>query len=141
VSEKDKLRDIARRLLIKTKAREVNWQSEGGKDKACFVRLDKSMIKLTYVVPPAEEDMIVLQVSPIGTGVLPELSATLQAYTDTPESLAQSISREDDQDSFLLSELYREAAKVAYHWDDMLTDIDLALSKPGVMGLPQTQAH
>ncbi len=139
MSEKDKLRDIARRLLVKTKNREVNWQSHGGEDRMCFVRLDKSMIKLTFVVPPAEEDLIVLQVSPLTPSKMPELSASLQAYSDSPESLAQSVSREDDQDSFLLSELYREAAKVAYHWDDMLTDIDSALSKPGVMGLPQTQ--
>lgn len=128
------MRDIATRLLHKTKLRLVNWIQYNFDKTGCKLLLDKSFITINFVKPKAEGDYIKLSlVSSRSSTDIPSI-AFMQAYTDYFDPRDETEQRDFD-DAVLLKELYSEATKVAYRWDEVLADIDDALSNPGKIGL------
>ena len=122
--QKDKMSGILRRLLERTRADEVNWQQvrhpEWG--SVFLVRFPRSNLYLNYFSPPAEPD---------------EINAIV---TRTDGTVVRSWkASEGDDDWNLASSLYSEAERVVTGWDQVLTEIETAVSGTGKVGLPPAE--
>ena len=129
----DKYREMARRLLEKSRANEVGWKvvvptdlfskpnappSLQRRSKAAFqVTLPKSKIVLTFVSPPTESDFILLSI--LGTDGVEVDSWKIEEGTPDWE---------------LAMNLYSDARRVTGGWDDILKDVEQAIAKEGVIG-------
>ena len=128
------LRVVARRLLDRTKAGQVNWRAHDSDTTGCSLFLENSSVHLSYISPKAEADIISLDVFRHDLSEGPESHAILRAYTDDPENDTRGSTTQDIADSLLLTELYAEATKAAFKWDDLFVEIDQALAQPGRIG-------
>ena len=133
----EQLREVAKRLLAKTKSGQVNWRPHDTKPSGASLFLDNSSIHVSYISPKAEADIISLDLLRHDLMDGPESSATLRAYVDDPEADTRGSTTQDIEDSLLLTELYTEATKAAYKWDDLFADIDQALAQPGLIGVAE----
>ncbi len=133
--ETERMRDIANRLLFKTKLRQVNWIPYDQVNNGCALLLDKSYITISYIKPKAEADSIRLSLTSTTNGYDKVLIASIQAYINNYDPEDGPDDQQEYADSIILKELYNEATKVAYKWDVVLDDIDTALSQPGKIGL------
>jgi hypothetical protein len=122
----DKIREIVKRLLEKSRSNQVNWQREpsrkmndGTTIEELVVRFPESSIAVRYWSPPTEPDYISIHVLNKG-GVKVE---TIY-YGD------------NDEDWPLASDLFREAERFVLGWDKVLTDIESAIGREGPIGLP-----
>ncbi len=132
----EQMRAIVKQLLDKTKARQADWRPGGDEEfVSCSLYLPQSSLLLTYVVPRAEADYIRLELVRNGAQDPPGWNPTFEAYVDSPDSNAQAINPQEREDSRLLTELYREATNVAYHWDERFAALGEVLSQPGSVGL------
>ena len=87
------------------------------------------------MAPRAEADYIRLELVRNGSEDPPGWNPTFEAYVDSPDSKSQATDPQELEDSKLLTELYREATNIAYHWDERFAVLDEALSRPGRVGL------
>ena len=130
------MRTVVKQLLVKTKARQADWRPGGDEEfVSCSLYLPQSSLLLTYVAPRAEADYIRLELVRNGAKDPPGWNPTFEAYVDSPDSNAQATNLQELEDSKLLTELYREATNVAYHWDERFAALGEALSRPGNVGL------
>ena len=136
----DRMRDVARRLLVKTKSRQVNWIPHDLEFMGCTLYLDKSHMTLRHLKPKALSDTIRIDLyRQDDNDRYPPAAASFEAYVFTEGSVVEDYDDEQQfNDSLLPTELYNEATKVAYHWDEILDDIDNALAQPGRVGLSQS---
>lgn len=142
--ETERMRGIAKRLLEKTKLRQVNWIPDPPDDEeehGCTLILGKSILILRNVKPKAEADSIKLTLVKTGLELSPSSIASFESYVSDTIPDAQYDSIQQREDSQLLTELYSEATKVAYKWDEVLADIDGALARPGKVGLDHLPAE
>ena len=122
----EKFRAIARTLLEKTKAKQVNWvrsrKSNPDPPATTYeVVLPQSRLVLTYGMPRAEPDFISLQMQN-STGT------TVDSWSvDDPES-------NDDADWRLLRELFMQVHLVVTGWDSVLSDVEKALASNDPIG-------
>lgn len=136
--ETERMRGIAKRLLEKTKLRQVNWipdATDDTKEHGCTLILGKSVLVLRNFKPKAEADSIKLVLVKTGSEIRYASIASFESYVGDAITEAQYDSDQQREDSELLTELYSEATKVAYKWDEVLADIDGALARPGKVGL------
>ncbi|MBA4067358.1 MAG: hypothetical protein C0501_27340 [Isosphaera sp.] len=130
-------RGIARNLLAKTKAGQVNWvrtQAHGQTPETSYrVFLPQSRVTLSYGVPAARLDYVSLQLQN-ADGLLVE-SWVVNDPVEDPEH--DEIERVDpDGDWRLLSELFREVHRRVTGWDKVLSDVEKALASTGPIGAP-----
>jgi hypothetical protein len=117
----DKLRDIAKRLLERSRKNDVHWQEVEREHRGATgyeVQLPSSMIRVEHRSPETEPDNILV----IVCGQRGEIIASLDADASTP-------------DWPLLNDLYAEAHRYVTGWDRILKDIDEAIQKPGKIGI------
>lgn len=133
--EIEKMRTIAKRLLEKTKSRQINWIPQLPEELGCVLLLDKSILTLRNIKPKAAADSIQLTLAGLDSEVRAGSIAIFESIVgdNIPEDQFDSV--QEREDSELLSELYSEATKVAYKWDEVIADIDGALARPGRVGL------
>ena len=124
MSVEEKYREIVKRLLAKTRDREVQWKddsagrSHGGVKGAFRVFFPQSSIFLVYVSPTAAPDFIRLD------------------FTNSKGEVVDSWAVEDEESDWqLLKDLYVQVRHQALGFEDVLSDIEQAISKKGVIGL------
>src|SRR5260370_851169 len=117
----EKLREIARRLLKRTQAHEVEWKRLmlPGSGEVLTVVFPKSQIRVLFRSPKTEPDFVVMEVWNEHNALISHLKA-----------------EEGDDDWELLSGLYSEALRSATKWDEVLSDVETAIAKPGKIGEP-----
>lgn len=117
----EKLRAIAARLLQRSQANEVEWKlpplAENGEE--LHVVFPKSQIRVLFRSPETEPDFVVMEVWSDGGALISRLKA-----------------EEGGEDWELLRGLYSEALRVATKWDEVLSDVETAIAKPGKIGEP-----
>jgi hypothetical protein len=122
MSTETKLKTLARGLLDKTKAGQVNWIQDREDDKSYKVILPQSRITLRYTVPRVEPDFITLAFYN-ADGVI---VGALKAEEPEPD--------ESNPDWELLNSLFTEVHRSAAGWDKVVTEIEKALASPGPIG-------
>jgi len=159
-----KLRRIARDLLARTKAGEVNWVQRkidegilavprsyprltGGVSRPQVqtttgmryeVVLPLSRIVLTYGIPRAESDFLSLE-------ILNSESITVDSWTvdepdwGSPDDPNDPEEVDPDGDWRLLYELFSEVHRNVTGWDKVVNDIEKALAEPGKVGTPSNK--
>ena len=136
MSDSERMRDIAKLLLSKTKDRQANWLPRDQDGTAFTLKLDDAALTLSYVEPGAEADYIVLELNRLNPDIRRATVASFRAYVDDPNLSNAHDEPEDIQDSLLLTDLWREVSRVALKWDKVLDDVNSALLRPGVVGSP-----
>lgn len=126
MSPEEKLKELTRGLLEKTKARLVNWVPSQDKDREYTVALPHSWIRLRYINPRALPDFITLAFFNAG-GVL---VGALKAEEPDPEEEGPN------PDWDLLNSLFTEVHRSAAGWDTVVDEIEKALAGPGPVGNP-----
>ncbi len=126
MNPEEKLKALARGLLEKTRARQVNWVPTRDKDREYTVVLPHSWIRLHYVNPRALPDFITLAFYN-AEGVL---VGALKAEEPDPEEQGSN------PDWDLLNSLFTEVHRSAAGWDRVVEDIEKALASPGPVGNP-----
>jgi hypothetical protein len=118
---KQKMQEIAERLLAKTRAKETLWTSSDTDDFGCELRLPKSSIEL---VPETT------------VGGLERIRMTVNEETPDvgPIPVGEWSVEETDSDWQLLQELYDLASKKVFHWDAVLADVEGAINSRGLIG-------
>ncbi|MBI1918924.1 MAG: hypothetical protein HYS12_29900 [Planctomycetes bacterium] len=116
-----KLRDIATKLLQRTQLNEVEWKRSflEGDEEVLHVVFPKSQIRLLFRSPATEPDFVVMEV-----------------WNERKALIAHLKAEEGDDDWELLSGLYSEALRSATKWDEVLSDVERAIAKPGKIGEP-----
>ena len=127
--KEDQIRDIARQLLEKSKADDVQWQRSGSDDAdakcAYTVQLAEGAIRVSLLENRHVSPSIRLSVSDADGEVLGELEYFEQEARD-PDLRANWD---------LLADLYWEADRAFSNWDRSLQSISRALAEPGVVEL------
>jgi hypothetical protein len=130
-------RQIARTLLAKTKAGQVNWVRKPimsqGPDTTYEVILPESRIELTYGVPRAEPDFISLRLkNPNGVAV----DSWTVDEPDWGDAEDPNPAEEADPEGEwrLLYDLFTEVHRQATGWDKVVSDIQRALAESGSIG-------
>ena len=114
----DKFREILNRLLEKSKSGKVNWQVDVYNNTEFHVYFDPTTrLEVGFDSPESEPDW---------------------AYANlvADEKQAATLRSEDDSDDFiLLKDLYRDAQRCLYRWDQVLDSIDKVLSEDKTIGM------
>lgn len=131
------LREIARNLLKKTQAGEVNWvRGENAARKKSFeVVLPPTRVVISHLNPIADPDALRLEIQDALNIPVMELTVAEPDF-EQPD-------REDQErmpDWKLLSELFEIAHLTATGYDRVLKSIEAALATPGVIGTPALSA-
>jgi hypothetical protein len=121
-----KLREIAMKLWEKSRASEVEWKREilpgppSDLDTGEYLSVDfpKSQIRVLYRAPQTETDFVAMQLRNQDAVLLSELKT-----------------EEGEADWELLTGLYAEALRAATRWDEVLSDVEMAIAKPGRIGV------
>jgi hypothetical protein len=133
----EKLRNFARGLLNRTKARQVNWiplQTRGRPPETPYeLILPESRITLGYTIPAADPDFITLRLQNADGVTVDEWRVEEPDYDPETESLDQA---DPDGDWRLLTELFGEVHRQATGYDRVLSDVEKALAALGTIGKP-----
>jgi hypothetical protein len=114
----EKLREIAAKLLERTRAGEVAWEPDDKYEQSFAVTLPKSKIAISY--RPQRQDPAVYLLS-------------VRDPNDVEVGQWSVLTGKAD-DSRLMADLYQEASRGATKWDEVLKDIDTALRSKGQIG-------
>lgn len=119
----DKVREIAQKLLEKSRARQVNWRKRGvfaGAGKNLYeVALPTATVAVGFRTPPTDPDEYLLRIDSRGQNVK-----------------LLKVSDEGSRDWLLLSALYNEAERRVTGWDDVVREIEDALEGSEPIGEP-----
>jgi hypothetical protein len=121
-----KLREIAMKLWEKSRANEVEWKREilpgphSDLETGEYLSVDfpKSQIRVLYRAPQTGPDFVAMQLRSQNGVTFSELKA-----------------EEGETDWELLQGLYAEALRAATKWDEVLSDVERAIAKPGRIGV------
>jgi hypothetical protein len=132
-----KLREIARTLLQKTKAGQVNWTpgTRTRNETSYELLLPASRVVLSYISPIAGSDFIQLQ--------LQDTKGMTAGSWSVEEPDWEYLERADDPDADaivpdwkLLAELFEAVHRYVTGWDKVLSDVEAALASQGPIGQP-----
>lgn len=113
----EKLREIATRLLDKSRAGEVHWLE----NPDYHVDFPHSSVVIGWVPSVVDEDSLCLVVR------------------DGRRRLGTLEAAPDSDDWFVLRDLYAEAERCVTGWDSVLGEIESKLHAKGVVGSPPSQ--
>jgi hypothetical protein len=119
----DRLREIAKQLLARTRANAVEWKVDSDNTAGgafLLLVLPHSQIRILSFSPKAEPDRVVMQVC-----------------NEAGRRVAELRADEGDEDWELLRQLHDEAYRYATGWDKVLSDIEDAIFKSGKIGLSE----
>jgi hypothetical protein len=114
------IREIAEKLLAKTRANQVNWTDHDTENTGCRLLLPHSSLEVVFHSPPAEPDRVTITVN--------------RLEDDGEWPLAEFTASEGDEDWELYFSLYEAASRVVYRWDEVLDDLRSAVNASGPIG-------
>ena len=135
-----RLRQMARELLDKTRARQVNWVPAPNRNEPpefpYRLILPDSRVTLTYTRTRASEDFITLRFQNADGVTVDEWRVEEpEYYPDVGQTLEQA---DPDGDWRLMKELFGEVHREATGYDRVISDVEKALASLGVIGKPAT---
>lgn len=138
----NKLRDYARELYGRTKARRVHWialpQRGRPPETPYELVLPESRVVLSYWVPAATADFITLRLQNADGVTVDEWRVEEPDYDpDEGQTLEQA---DPDGDWRLLNDLFGEVHREATGYDRVLSDVELALKALGTIGKPAPES-
>jgi hypothetical protein len=117
---KEELHAIAHQLQEKTRANQAEWKiarDDLAEEEVLQLGFPRSMVRLFLRSPNTEPDY-----------------AVLQLCNAKGERVAELRAEEGDSNWDFLRSLYEEAHRYATGWDEVLTDVQQAIRKPGKIG-------
>jgi hypothetical protein len=118
MNPEDRYREIARRLLAKAHAQQVEWRKEPQCPNSYLVDLPKGRIKVFLRTPSADPDFI-----------------SLVMYASDGVEIDRWKVEEGTDDWNLVYELYTAAHRAAIGWDTALREIEKSLAQEGPVGV------
>lgn len=122
---KNKIRELAGKLLEKTRAEQVRWTYHPTVNYGCVLLLPHSSFEIAFDSPPAEPDKLTVTLNKEDGG--------------DSEAVAELTVVEGDQDWELYRSLFGEASRRVFGWDKVLDELQTAVNAPGPIGLDQPE--
>lgn len=119
---KEKVRNIAKQLLEKSRKGQVRWVEERIPSVDSYrVRIADTSIHLLFISPRVDFDRYEFKIANSTGHTVGQLIAV-----DTEENLAPDLK--------LLRDCFDEATRAVHHWDETINTIEMALSKDKPIG-------
>lgn len=127
---REKVVEILDKLMRKTRANEVNWQPSGANESTYVVNFHNSYLSIEGGPNPDVSGSMANAMNPYEVRIyrsVDNMDTLVARYTFGPH--------DPEHEWGLVAELYKQASRVATGWDQVLEEIEKAVTHPGRIGL------